>query len=99
MAVSTPEVLWISVTEYDISEIPTANSTFSTMPDSIVTLVTSSEVRELLNFKMEDIGPEVLIFCGHLEFQVEVKLVCRQLLSRHVSITRVGLGEGWLVYQ
>jgi hypothetical protein len=74
MAASTPEVLWISVTEYDISEIPTASSIFSTTPDSMVTLVTSSDVRQLLHLKMEDSGPEVPIFGGHLEFLVEAGL-------------------------
>ena len=72
MAVSFPEVLWISVTGYDRSEIPTATPTFSTMPDSMVALVTSSEVRRVPNFKMADSGPEVPIFGGHLEFPVEV---------------------------
>ena len=62
MAARTPEALLISVTEYDISEIPTANSTFSTMPDSMVTLVRSSEVRQLQHFKMADRGPEVQFF-------------------------------------
>ena len=70
MAASTPEVFWISVTEYDMSEIPTANSTFSTMPDSMVT--DNIEVRQLRHFKMADSGPEVAIFGDHLEFLVEV---------------------------
>ena len=74
MAVSIPEVLWISVTGYDRSEIPTATPTFSTMPDSMVVQVTSFEVRRVSNFKMADSGPEVPIFGGHLEFPVEVDL-------------------------
>ena len=72
MAVSIPEVLWISGTGYDRSEIPTATQTFSTMPDTMVALVTSSEVRRLSSFKMADSGPEVPIFGGHLELPVEV---------------------------
>jgi len=75
MAASTLEALLISVTEYDISEIPTASSTFSTMPDPMVTLVTSSEVRQLLHFKMADRGPELPIFRGHFEFMVEFGLL------------------------
>ena len=72
MVVSIPEVLWISVTGYDRSEISTATPTFSTMADSMVALVTSSDVRLLSSFKMADSGPEVSIFGGHLEFTVEV---------------------------
>ena len=74
MAVSIPEVLWISGTGYDGSEIPTDTPTFSTMPDSMVALVTSTEVRRLSSFKMADSGPEVPIFGGHLQFSVEVGL-------------------------
>ena len=74
MAVSIPEVLWISVTGYDRSEVPTATHTFSTMADSMVTLITSSEFRRLPNFKMADSGPEVPIFGDHLEFQLDVSL-------------------------
>ena len=72
MAVSIPEVLWIYVTVYDRSEIPTSIPTFSTMPDSMVALVTSIEVRRVPNFKMADSGPEVPIFGGHFEFPVEI---------------------------
>ena len=42
------------------------------MPDSIVTLIASSVVRRLPNFKMADSGLEVPIFGGHLEFPFEV---------------------------
>ena len=74
MAFSIPEVLCISGTGYDRSEIPTATPTFSTMPDSMVALVTSSEVRRLSSFKMADSGPEVPIVGGHLEFQFDASV-------------------------
>ena len=44
------------------------------MPDSMVTLITSSEVRRLPNFKMADSGPEVPNFGRHLEFPFEVSV-------------------------
>ena len=71
MAVGKPEVHWISVMEQDICEIPMATPTFSTTPDSLVTSVTSSEVRRLPYFKMTDSGPEVNIFGGNLEYLIE----------------------------
>ena len=58
--------------EYDIGEISTATTTFSTMPDSMVTLETSPEVRCLPYFKMVDRGPEVQMFGGNLELRAEV---------------------------
>ena len=45
--------------EGNISEIPTANPTFSTMPDSTVTLPIVFDVRRLPEFKMAVSKPEV----------------------------------------
>ncbi len=42
------------------------------MPDSMVTLVTSSEVRRLPNFKMADSGPEVPILAAILNFRLKL---------------------------
>ena len=53
------------------SEIPTATTTFSIMPDSMVTLITSSEVCRLPNFKMVDNGPEVPILAVILNFRLK----------------------------
>ena len=45
--------------EGNISEIQTSTPTFSTMPDSTVTLPTVSDVCRLPEFKMADSKPEV----------------------------------------
>ena len=44
MADTKPEVECFSGTEWDINEIPTATPTFSTTPELVVTLPTSSDI-------------------------------------------------------
>ena len=50
------------------------------MPDSMVTLATSLEVRRLPNFKMTDSEPEVPILVAILNFQL--KLASEKVGSR-----------------
>ena len=64
MADYKPEVHIISGMEQDISEIPMATHTFSTIPDALVTLLTLSDVGRLPKFKMADCKPEVRSISG-----------------------------------
>jgi len=59
MADYKPEVYCISGTEWDIDIIPKAIPTFSTMPDSMVTLSTSPDVDRLPEIKMADYKLEI----------------------------------------
>jgi len=64
MAECVPEVHCISGMERIISEIPTANPTFSTTHDSLATLPTLPDVGRLPKFKMADCKPEVDCISG-----------------------------------
>ena len=78
MAVSIPEVLWISGMGYDRSEIPTGNPTFSTMPDSMVALLSANIVRGSPTIEFQNGGQFIYLFIMKIVHEVQDKPTMQQ---------------------